>query len=53
MESSKENVVEICTSVMKIQTQNTSEGCSTRAAFVILEGRECQHKLMRRGLKVL
>jgi hypothetical protein len=38
MESSAQNVVEICAGVMKIQTQNTSEGCSTRAAFVILEG---------------
>ncbi len=39
MESSAQNVVEICAGIMKIRTQNTSEGCSTRAAFVILEGR--------------
>jgi hypothetical protein len=39
MESSAENVVEVCAGIMKIQTRNTSEGCSTRAAFVILEGR--------------
>jgi len=38
VEPSTENVVEICESVLKIQTRNTCEGCSNRAAFVILEG---------------